>query len=49
MTIGLLRGAAAERWSLTGELSLFGARAAAITGDPYVGKPSAIGQPTRPT
>ena len=31
----------AERWSLVGELQ--------PTGDHYVGKPSATGQPTRPT
>ena len=44
------RGTAVERWSLTGELSLSCARPGnswRVT--TYVGKPSAIGQPTRPT
>ena len=38
----------AERRSLAGELTLSCARPAA-DGDHYVGKPSAVGQPTRPT
>jgi len=38
----------AERRSLAGELTLSYARTAA-DGDHYMGKPSATGQPTRPT
>jgi len=39
----------AERRSLAGELTLSCARPAQPTGDHYVGKPSATGQPTRST
>jgi len=39
-----LHGTVVERWSLTGKLSLSCTRPAA-----YVGKPSAVGQLTRPT
>ena len=48
---GPSRGTVAERRSLAGELSLSCARPAADRGDQltYVGKPSATGQPTRPT
>jgi len=40
-----LRGTVVERWSLIGELSLPCRRR--VTS--YVGKASAVGQPTRPT
>ena len=49
LQIGWLRGTEVERWSLAGELSLSFARPAADTVTTCVGKPSAIGQPTRPT
>jgi len=39
----------AERRSLAGELTLSYTLGLQPTGDHYVGKPSATGQPTRPT
>jgi len=43
---GWLRGSVIERWSLTGELSL---STNTVLRSTCVGKPSAVGQPTRPT
>jgi len=45
--LGWLHDTVVERWSVTGELSLSYARPWWVT--TYVGKPSATGQPTRPT
>jgi len=44
-----LRGTVVERRSLAGEFFLFHARLAADGWSTIVGKPSATGQPTRPT
>jgi len=44
-----MRSTVVERWSFTGELSLFCAWPAAYRWPLNVGKPSAAGQPTRPT
>ena len=42
-------GTMVERWSLTGELSIFSTVDLQLTCDYLVGKPSAVDQPTRPT
>ena len=48
-TLRWLRGPAVEHWSLADVLSLSCARLVADGVTTYVGRPSAIGQPTRPT